>query len=66
MGDSQNSEVCMRDISLNFSLGVNLTPSNCQSDTLKLVWVNPKKKQSRKKYWANLRLVWNQQERRTA
>ena len=40
-----------------FSLGSKLTPSCSQVDTLKLVWSNPNKRQSRKKYWANLRLV---------
>lgn len=53
------------DTSLNCSLGVKLAPSPGQVDTLKLVWSNPNKKQSRKKYWANLRIVRNDQ-RRTA
>lgn len=43
--------------SLNCSLGDNLTPSTGQIVPLKLVWKNPNKKQSRKKYWANLKLV---------
>ena len=43
-----------------FSLGVKLTPEPRQVDTpLRLVWSNPNKKQSRKKYWANLKLVWD-------
>lgn len=35
------------------------TSSGYKLQPLKLVWNNPNKKQSRKKYWARLRLVWN-------
>jgi len=41
------------------SLGANLSPSPGQVGPLKLAWSNPNKKQSRKKYWANLKLVWD-------
>lgn len=54
------------DISSYCSLGVKLTPSCSQVDTLKLVWKNANKKQSRKKFWANLKVVWVNPKRKVA
>ena len=51
------------DNSLNCYLGANFAPGGCKIVTLKLVWNNPNKKQSRKKYWANLRIVRDDQRR---